>query len=80
LYGVLVRFSTRVVQKHHLNLFGGSPCQKLFTKKVRGKNSVVFFPSISLIAVLAVPLHEELKNTMKIRPENLQKNSKKIGR
>jgi hypothetical protein len=42
--GVFVRFSTRGVQKRHKNLFGGSPCQKLFAKKVEGENFPLDFP------------------------------------
>jgi hypothetical protein len=66
-------------------LFGGSPCQKLLAEKVEKKHlfSCRIFPSIFLIAFLAVSLHEEPKNTIKIfskiRPENLKK-SKKKGR
>jgi hypothetical protein len=33
-----VRFSTRGVQKHHKQLFGENPCQKLLAEKVRKKN------------------------------------------
>jgi hypothetical protein len=51
-------------------------CQKLFVKKLRGKiNPVIFFLRF-FIAFLAVSLHEELKNTIKIhfnlktKPEN----------
>jgi hypothetical protein len=44
----------------------------------------IFFPSIFFIAFLAVSLHEELKDTIqifsKIRPENLKKSQKKVGR
>jgi hypothetical protein len=86
-FGVFVRFSTRGVQKHHKNLFGESPCQKLLAEKVEKKNLFSFrlFPSIFfLIAFLAVSLHDEPKNTIKIfskiRPENLKKISKKVGR
>jgi hypothetical protein len=46
--GVFVRFSTRGVQKHHNQLFGGSPCQKLFAKKVKEKISCRSPPSIFL--------------------------------
>jgi hypothetical protein len=59
---------------------------KKFSKKVEKNNffrfSCRFFPSIFFIAFLTDPLHEELKNTIKIllkqknRPENL-KNLKK---
>jgi hypothetical protein len=49
---------------------------------VKNKTKVLSsFPSIFLIAVLAVSLHEEPKNTTtifsKIRPKNLKKNSRK---
>jgi hypothetical protein len=58
-----VRFSTRGVQKHRKNLFGGSPCQKLLAEKVEKKN---FFPFVFshrflFIAFLAVSLHEKPK-------------------
>jgi hypothetical protein len=71
-----VRFSTRGVQKHHQKLFGGSLCQKPLAEKVEGKKiPFVFSHRIFFIAFLAVSLHEEPKNTIKmfskIRPENL---------
>ena len=78
-----VRFSTRGVQKHHKTLFGGSTCQKLLAEKVEEKKLFFLrlFPSIFLIAFLAVSLHEQPKNTIKIfskiRPENLEKSWKK---
>jgi hypothetical protein len=78
-----VRFSTRGVQKHHKTLFGGNTCQKPLAEKVEEKNLFSFrlFPSISFIAFLAVSLHEEPKNTIKIfsqiRPENLKKSQKR---
>jgi hypothetical protein len=81
-----VRFSTRGVQKHHKTLFGGNTCQKLLAEKVEEKKLFSFrlFPSIFFIAFLAVSLHEEPKNTIKIfsqiRPENLKKSQKKVGR
>jgi hypothetical protein len=67
-YGVFVRFSTRGVQKHHKKLFGENTCQKLLAEKVEGKKLSYFrrFPSIFFIAFLAVSLHEEPKNTIKI--------------
>jgi hypothetical protein len=77
-----VRFSTRGVQKHHKNLFWGSPCQKPLAEKVEKKKLFSFrlFPSIFFIAFLAVFLHEEPKSTIKmfskIRPENLKKSQK----
>jgi hypothetical protein len=81
-----VRFSTRQVQKHHKKLFGENPCQKLLAEKVEKKNffPVVFSHHFFLIALLAVSLHEEPKNAIKIfskiRPENLKKSQKKVGR
>jgi hypothetical protein len=81
-----VRFSTRAVQKHHKKLFGESLFQKLLAEKVEGKKKILSsFPiEIIFIAFLAVSLHEEPKNTIKIfskiRPENLKKISKKVGR
>jgi hypothetical protein len=85
--GVFVRFSTRGVQKHHTKLFWGSPCRKLFAKKVEKKNFVPvvcrFSFSFFLTAFLAVSLHDELKNTTKMcsktRPENLTKKPQKIS-
>jgi hypothetical protein len=77
LNGVLVRFSTRGVQKHH-----NVAVKNCLAEKVEKKNlfSLRLFPSIFFIAFLAVSLHEEPKNTInifsKIRPENL-KNLKK---
>jgi hypothetical protein len=74
-----VRFSTRGVQKHHKNLFGESPCQKLLAGKLKKKNffPVVFSHRFCFIAFLAVSLHEEPKNTTKIlskiKPENRKK-------
>jgi hypothetical protein len=67
-----------------LKLFGGSLCQKLLGPKKIGKKKLfpVVFPSNFFIALLAVSLHEEPKNTIKIfskiRPENLQKSPKKV--
>jgi hypothetical protein len=82
-----VRFSTRGVQKHHKKLFGENLCQKLLAEKVEKKKTFFLssFPiDIFFIAFLAVSLHEELKNTIKIfskiRPENLKKSQKKVGR
>ena len=66
------------------NLFGGSPCQKLLAEKVEKKKTFFLssFPiDFFFIAFLAVSLHEEPKNTIKIfsqiRPENLKKNQKR---
>jgi hypothetical protein len=81
-----VRFSTREVQKHHKKLFGENLCQKLLAEKVEKKKLFSFrlFPSTFFIAFLAVSLHEESKSTIKIfskiRPENLKKSQKKVGR
>jgi hypothetical protein len=82
-HGVFVRFSTRGVQKHYKKLFGESPCRKLLAEKVEKKKpfSCRLFPSIFVIAFLAVSLHEEPKNTTKIfskiRPENRKKSQKR---
>jgi hypothetical protein len=79
-----VRFSTRGVQKHHKTLFWGNTCQKLLAEKVERKKN--FFPFVFshrffFIAFLAVSLHEEPKNTIKIfsqiRPENPKKPQKR---
>jgi hypothetical protein len=81
-----VRFSTRGVQKHHKNFFGKIHVKNFWPKKLREKKlfSCRLFPSIFFIAFLAVSLHEEPKNTIqifsKIRPENLKKSQKKVGR
>jgi hypothetical protein len=78
-----VRFSTRGVQKRHKTLFGGSTCQKLLAEKIEEKKLFSFrlFPSIFFIAFLAVSLHEEARNTIKIfsqiRPANLKKSQKR---
>jgi ribosomal protein L34E len=66
--------------------FGGSSCQKRLAEKVEKKKffPVVFSNRLFLIAFLAISLHEEPKNTIKmvskIRPENLKKSQKKVGR
>jgi hypothetical protein len=79
-YGVFVRFSTRGVQKHQKNFFGEDHLKNFWAKKLRFFLAVVF-PSIFFIAFLAVSLHEEPKNTIKIfskiKPENLKKSQKK---
>jgi hypothetical protein len=81
-----VRFSTRGVQKHHKKLFGENTCQKLLAETVEEKKlfSFVFSHRFFFIAFSAVSLHEEPKNTIKIfsqiRPENLKKSQKKVGR
>jgi hypothetical protein len=79
-----VRFSTRGVQKHHQKLVGESLCQKLLAEKVEKKKTFFLSSSpmeIIFIAFLAVSLHEEPKNTIKmfskIRPENLKKFQKR---
>jgi hypothetical protein len=57
--------------------------KNFWPKKLRKKKLFSFrlFPSKNFIAFLAVSLHEEPKNTIKIfskiRPENLKKTSKK---
>jgi hypothetical protein len=84
-YGVFVRFSTRGVQ-NTIIVLGGSPCQKLLAEKVEKEQTSFLssFPLDFFIAFLAVSLHEEPKNTIKIfsniRPENLKKSQKKVGR
>jgi hypothetical protein len=84
---VFVRFSTRGVQKHHKKLFWENLCQKLLAEKVEKKKTFFLssFPiEFFFIAFLAVSLHEVPKNTIKIfpkiRPENLKKSQKKVGR
>jgi hypothetical protein len=78
-----VRFSTRGVQEHHKTLFWGNTCQKLLAEKVEETKLFSFrlFPSILVIAFLAVSLHEEPKNTVfffpQIPPENLKKSQKR---
>jgi hypothetical protein len=79
-----VRFSTRGVQKHYEKLLGESPYQKLLAEKVEKKTPFFLssFPiDFFLIAFLAVSLHEEPKNTIKIfskiRPENRKKSQKR---
>jgi hypothetical protein len=78
-----VRFSTRGVQKHHKKLFGKIHVKNCWPKKLRKKKffPVVFSHQFFFIAFLAVSLHEEPKNTIKIfskiRPENLKKSQKK---
>jgi hypothetical protein len=63
---------------------GESPCQQLFARHLRGKNTfcLSFFSFDFFNRVfLAVSLHDELKNTIqifsKIRPKNLKKSQKK---
>jgi hypothetical protein len=71
--------------KNTTKAFWKSPCRKLFTKKLRGGGGdfvpVIFVLRFCFIAFLAVLLHEELKNTIKIfskmRPGNLKKSQKK---
>ena len=70
--------------KNTIKTFGGNPCQKLLAEKVEKKNTFFLssFPiEFFLIAFLAVSLHEEPKNTIKIcskiRPENLKKSQKR---
>jgi hypothetical protein len=63
----------KVLEEVHVKSF--------WPKKLRNKTFFLsYFPSIFLIAFLAVSLHEEPRNTIKIfskiRPENLKKNSK----
>jgi hypothetical protein len=80
-----VRFLTRGVHKTPYKHFGGSPCQKLLAEKVEFFFSLSSFPiDFFLIAFFAVSLHEEPKKTIKIfskiRPGNLKKSQKKVGR
>jgi hypothetical protein len=81
-----LRFSTRGVQKRHTLFWGQSPCQKLLAEKVERKTFFLSsFPfHLFLSRFLAVSLHEEPKNTIKIlskiRPENLKKSQEKVGR
>jgi hypothetical protein len=79
-----VRFSRRGVQKHQKKLLGGSACQKLLAEEVERKKTFFLlssFPIDFFNRFLAVSLHEEPKNTIKIfskiRPENLKKSEKK---
>jgi len=68
------------------NFFGEVYVKNFWPKKLRKKNffPFVFSHRIFFIAFLAVSLHEEPKNTIKIfskiRPEILKKISKKVGR
>jgi hypothetical protein len=68
------------------NFLGEVHVKSFWPKKLREKKLFPFrlFPSICLIASLAVSLHEDPENTIKIfskiRPENLKKISKKVGR
>jgi len=69
--------------KNTTKTFWGKSMSKTFCPKSWEKKTffLSFFPSIFLIAFLAVSLHEELKNTIqtfsKIRPENLKKSQKR---
>jgi hypothetical protein len=64
------------------NFLGEIHVKNFWPKKLRKKQLFSFrlFPSIFLIAFLAVSLHEEPQNTIKrfskIRPENLKKSQK----
>jgi hypothetical protein len=74
--------------KNTKNLFGVNPCQKLLAEKVEKKKlfSCRLSHRFFLIAFLtaSVSLLEEPKNTIKIfskiRPKNLKKSPKKVGR
>jgi hypothetical protein len=65
------------------NFLGEVHIKNFWPKKLRGKKKIpVVFPHrLFFIAFLAVSLHEEPKNTIKmfskIRPENLKKSQKK---
>ena len=83
--GIFVRFSTRGVQKHHKQILGEIHVESFLPKKLRKQKCMpFFFLRLFFIAFLAVSLHEEPKNTIKIfpkiRPENLKKSQKKVGR
>jgi hypothetical protein len=73
-----VRFSTRGVKKTPYNFFGKIHVKNVWPKKLRKKKLFSFrrFPSTFFIAFLAVSLHEEPENTIKIfskiKPENLK--------
>ena len=69
------------------NFLGKIYVKNFWPKKLREKKTFFLssFPiDFFLIAFLAVSLHEEPKNTIKIfskiRPENLKKSQKKVGR
>ena len=66
------------------NFLGKIYVKNFWPKKLRKKNPFVFSHRNFFIAFLAVSLHEEPKNTIKIfpkiRPENLKKSQKKVGR
>jgi hypothetical protein len=83
-YGVFVRFSSRGVQKHHKHFLGEVHVKNFWPKKLRLFFPLPSFPIDFLVALSAVSLHEEPKNTIKIlskiRPENLKKSQKKVGR
>jgi hypothetical protein len=81
------RFLTSGVQKHLRICLGKVHVKNFCQKKLRGKekkNPVVFPPRFFLSRLLAVSVHEELKNAMntfpKTRPENLKKSQNKVGR
>jgi hypothetical protein len=85
-YGVFVRFSilNKGSSKTPLKTFWGNTCPKLLAEKVERKKTFFLssFPiDFSFIAFLAVSLHEEPKNTIKmlskIGPENLKKSQKR---
>jgi hypothetical protein len=68
------------------NFLGKAHVKSFWPKKLR-KNTffpVVFPHRLFFNRVLAVSLHEEPKNTIKtfskVRPENLKKSQKKVGR
>jgi hypothetical protein len=68
------------------NFLGKAHVKNFWPKKLRKQNffPVVFSHRFFFIAFLAVSLHEEPKNTIKIfskiRPENRKKSQKKVGR
>jgi hypothetical protein len=72
--------------KNTTKTFWGKSMSKTLAAEVEKKRifSCRLFPSTFFIAFLAVSLHEVPKNTIKIfskiRPENLKKPQKKVGR
>jgi hypothetical protein len=68
------------------NFLGKIHVKNFWPKKLREKKlfSCRLFPSFFLSCFLAVSLHEEPQNTIKIfskiRPENLKKSQEKVGR
>jgi hypothetical protein len=67
--------------KNTTKFFGENPYQKPLAEKVEIFVSFRLFPSFLFVVFLAVSLHEEPENTIKIfskiRPENLKKPQKR---